>query len=123
MCRKSSLEPDSPVPQTCRVSQQVNREDYQFTPTLPQREQLAEYQSSSESGTSLNTLSKLRAGIKIIISDRALCGLGDGVVLIRWQGGGKGVHPVAANPEISGCGLLWCQSIQIRKKSSGNCHR
>ena len=97
------------MPQICRLSQQVNQEDYQFTPTLLEREQLAEYQSSSESGTSLNMLSKLRAGIKIIISDRAICGSGDGVVLIRWQeGGGKGVHPVAANPKITGCGLLWC---------------
>lgn len=63
---------------------------------------MVEYQSSSASGTGLNLLSKLRAGIKIVISDRAICGSGDGVVLIRWQeGGGKGVHPVAANPKIT----------------------
>lgn len=111
MYGRSSLEPDSPVPQICRLSQQVNREDYQFTPTLLEHEQLAEYQSSSESGTSLNMLSKLRAGIKIIISDRAICGSGDGVFLIRWQeGGGKGVHPVTANPKIT---AVWFIVVQI----------
>lgn len=83
-----SLELDSPVPQMCRLSQRVSQEYHQLTPTLLEHEQLVGYQSS-ESGTSLNILSKLRAGIKPILSDRALCGSGDDVVLIRWQGRGE----------------------------------
>lgn len=90
------------MPQISRLSQQVNQEDYQLTPTLLEHEQLAEYQSSSEFGTSLSMLSKLRMGIKIILTDRAICASGVGVVLIRWQeGGGKRVHPIAANPKIT----------------------
>jgi len=78
---------------------------------LLKHEQLAENQSSSESGTSLNMLSKLRAGIKIIISDRDICGPRDGVVLIHWQeGGGKGVHPVAANPKLT---VVWFIVVPI----------
>ena len=79
MCRKSSLKLDSPVSQTYRLSLQVNQEDYQFAPTLLEQEQLAEYQSRSECGTRLKMLSKLRAGIKIIVSDKTICRSEDNV--------------------------------------------